>query len=259
MEPVKSQSPQSDVLVDFLSEFANHLLASGVAVSEFRRASQAAFVQAALRSARLGNSRINQSAVAALTGLSRLQVRALLRNPSEQLPTAQSRMDAIVSGWRSDPDFTDEDGKPRVLALAPGRNSFSSLTRKYGGDVSHRALLTELARMGYVREKGGAVVLKNATNTAKQRELTRLLSQGLTHLIRMAPSGTSRIVHVIVGEAKYAAPDDTSRLLLRRRLAQGTKAFTADIQAAGDAIASRRTRKSRGRKLSTRVLLVTVD
>jgi hypothetical protein len=86
-----------------------------------------------------------------------------------------------------------------------------------------------------------------------------MLSQGLTHIIRTPPKDASTIIHVITGEATYDAPETTSRMLLKRRLVQGTKAFAADIQAAGDAIASRGGKYQGSRKLSTRVLLVTVE
>jgi Family of unknown function (DUF6502) len=255
----KNQHPQSDVLVDFLSELASHLLSCGVAITEFRSAAQAAFVQAALRNARLQNLRVNQSAIAAVTGLSRAQVRSLLRVNAEPAAAVQSRLSAITAGWRTDPTFTDEDGKPRPLSLTNGRNGFLGLTRKYAGDVSHRALLTELTRLRCVRQEGKSVLLCAPEISSRQQELTRMLSQGLTHIIRKPPQGASEIVHVITGEATYDAPEATSRMLLKRRLVQGTKAFAADIQAAGDAIASRRRKRTDMRKLSTRVLLVTVE
>jgi hypothetical protein len=229
-------------------------------MSEFRSAAQIAFVQAALGGARLQNARVNQSAIAAVTGLSRPQVRALLRDSPISPPPISARMNAVISGWRTDPDFTDEDGKPRALSASPGRIGFPALVKKYGRDVSHPALLAELQRTGWVIREGRTVTLRDVAKSTKQSEMTRLLSQGLTHIIRKEQVGESELLHVVTGEATYFAPDSTSRALLRRRLVQGTKAFTADLQAAGDAIASRRPKKKNGmRKLSTRVLVVTVD
>lgn len=227
-------------------------------MSEFRSAAQVAFVQAALGSARLQNSRVNQSAVAAVTGLSRTQVRTLLRGSSAAPPALSARMSTVISGWRTDPEFTNEDGKPRALSVLAGRLGFPALVKKYGRDVSHPALLSELLRMKCVSRIGRSVVLKELVANSRQTEMTRLLSQGLTHIIRKEPSTASELLHVVTGEATYLAPDRTSTALLRRRLVQGTKAFTADLQAAGDAIASRRPKKPGMRKLSTRVLVVTI-
>lgn len=245
------------MLAEFLSEFATHLLGCGITVSEFRVAAQSAFVHAALSTARLQNSRVNQSAVAAVTGLSRTQVRALLRNPPAS-PPINARINAVISGWRTDPEFTDRDGKPLPLSVNNGRNTFLELVKKYGRDVSHRAILSEMRRLGFVRQGNGSVQLKKIGTGSKQSEMTRLLAQGLTHLIRKTAADSSGVLNVITGEAKTEVSDDASRLLLHRRLVQGTKAFAADIQAASDASASRRKKKSSAREVSTRILVVTV-
>lgn len=256
--PVKSQDRQEDGLVEFLSEFANHLLKCGITMVEFRAAAQAAFVQAALSTARLQNSRINQSAVAAVTGLTRTQVRALLRSPRQPPALERARLNAVISGWRSDPEFTDEDGRPLKLRPGPGRHSFPALIKKYGRDVSHRALLSEMIRMGLVRQRNGRFVLCKLVASMEQRDMTLLLSQGLAHVIKRSPSGTSALMNVITGEAIYELPDGASRLLLNRRLVQGTKAFANDLQASGDASALRRRRKDAAQKVSTRILVSTL-
>ena len=256
---MKNQEPQSEVLVEFLSEFASYLLSSGIAESEFRSAAQSAFVTAAIRSARLQNSRVNQSAIAAVTGLSRPQVRALLRNPLEPLGVVKGRINRILSGWRSDPDFTDRDGTPRKLSTGPG-GGFAALSRKYGRDVSYRALLSEIQRMGYAKKVGSFVSICSDSKNQRLIDLTHLLSQGLTQIIKLTPHGIPSAVHVITGEAIYESPAGSAKVLLKRRLVQGTKAFAADIKAAGDAIASRRGRaKSKRGTLSTRVLVVTME
>jgi hypothetical protein len=225
---------------------------------EFRVAAQAAFVQAALSTARLQNSRVNQSAVAAVTGLTRTQVRALLRKPQNDSPTVGARILTVVSGWRSDPDFTDADGNPLKLSLTPGRHSFPALIKKYGRDVSHRALLSEMSRMGFVRQRSGVVSLHKVVARSRPQDMTKLLSQGLAHVIRRPPDGTAAVMNVITGEATYDLPEGASQLLLRRRLVQGTRAFAADLQVSGEASALRHRKKTAVRKVSTRILVVTV-
>jgi hypothetical protein len=257
---VKSQERQDGMFVEFLSEFANHLLTCGITMVEFQAAAKAAFVQAALSSARLRNQRVNQSAVAAVTGLTRTQVRALLRAPVRPPSRSSARIHTVVSGWRSDPDFTDEDGHPLNLRLTSGRQSFPALIRKYGRDVSHRALLSEMIRRGIVRQRGASVSLQSATNNAKHQDMIRLLSQGLAHVVRRSPKGTATVMNVITGEATYELPDGASKVLLRRRLVQGTRAFAADLRASGEASASRQRKASAAstKKVSTRILVVTV-
>jgi hypothetical protein len=226
---------------------------------EFRTAAQAAFVRAALGSARFQNSRVNQSAVAAVTGLTRTQVRAFIRNSLNGIPSARTRTRAIVSGWRSDPEFTDADGHPRRLSVAPGKHSFPALVAKYGRDVSHRALLSEMTRMGVVQQRSGHVLLRKTAGTSKQDDMTSLLSQGLAHAVRRSPNGSTTIMNVITGEATYDLPEGASRLLLKRRLVQSTKAFAADLQVAGEVASKRQSKKSAAKKISTRILVVTVE
>jgi hypothetical protein len=225
---------------------------------EFRAAAQSAFVHAALNTARLQNSRVNQSAVAAVTGLTRTQVRALLRNPKETSRTVGARILTVVSGWRSDPEFTDIDGNPLKLSVAPSRHSFPALIKKYGRDVSYRALLSEMIRMGFARQRSGFVSLHKIVAHSPQQDMTRLLSQGLAHVIRRSPEGAASVMNVITGEATYDLPEGASRLLLRRRLVQGTRAFAADLQVSGEASALRQRKKAAVRKVSTRILVVTV-
>lgn len=256
---VTSQGSDDDVLGEFLSEFAKHLLKCGITMAEFRKSAKAAFVQAALNTARLQNSRVNQSAVAAVTGLSRTQVRALLRNAPEASKPTGARIGAVISGWCSDPEFTDADGNPLALAGSSGRRSFSALIKKYGRDVSHRAMLSEMRRMGYVKHDGDVISLQRPTGRSKLPEMTRLLSQGLTHIIRRDSQEAAVVTNVITGEATYRVPEGVSKMVLRRRLVQGTKAFAADLQASGDASASRQKSKSGTRRISTRILVVTVE
>jgi hypothetical protein len=256
---VTSQATQDDVLGEFLSEFANHLLKCGITMAEFRKAAQGAFVQAALSASKLQNSRVNQSAVAAMTGLSRTQVRALLREPPEATAPIGARISAVISGWRTDPEFTDADGSPLALATSPGKHSFHALIKKYGRDVSHRAMLSEMRRMGYVKSARDFVSLQNVKSRSKLPEMTRLLSQGLTHIVRRDLQKASVVTNVITGEANYRVPEGVSKMVLKRRLVQGTKAFAADLQASGDASASRHKSKFGTRKISTRILVVTVE
>jgi hypothetical protein len=249
---------KEDILVEFLSEFASYLIGCGITMVEFRKAAQSAFVQAAINTGRLRNSRVNQSAIAAATGLTRSQVRTLLRRTPKSPPDVRARMSAVISGWKSDPEFADREGCPLPLSTAPGPKSFPTLIRKYGRDVSHRTLLAEMRRMGYVRLRTGVVSLRKAESKAKPPEMTCLLSQGLAHVIRRPLTESAAVMDVITGEATYEWPEGVSSVLLRRRLLQSTQAFAADLQVSGEASASRQKKRAAGRRVSTKILLVTV-
>jgi hypothetical protein len=114
-----------------------------------------AFVRAAADMSRFITGGVNQSRVAALTGLSRGEVKAtLLRAASgydPRLTSTPSRLEKVLQGWRDDPRFSNARG-PKQLPITGSRCSFVNLVRKYGGDVPHRAVLDELLRVGAVRE-----------------------------------------------------------------------------------------------------------
>lgn len=253
-----TQTRSEEVLVEFLSEFASHLIACGITMAEFRRAAQAAFVKSALSTARLRNSRVNQSAIAAATGLSRAQVRALLRNKDRLRIDVSTRIGAVISGWKSDPEFADKEGRPLRLPVTTGRQSFPALIRKYGRDMSHRAMLTEMRKTGLVSVRNGSVSLRRAAVNSKRADMTRMLSQGLAHVVKRTADESATVMDVITGEAAYDLPNDVSRVLMRRRLRQSTKAFAADLQVSGEVGTSRQAKKRATTRVSTRILVVTV-
>ncbi|MHC4222098.1 MAG: DUF6502 family protein, partial [Planctomycetota bacterium] len=58
----------------------------------------------------------------------------------------------ILHRWHADSEFLDSDGRPATLAFSGERGSFSSLVKKYGGDVPAGAMRTELKRVGSIGE-----------------------------------------------------------------------------------------------------------
>ena len=119
-----------------------------------------AFVQAAADISRLRNGRINHSRVSAQTGLTRADVKRLLRFNAFAPPVlGQTPVERVIEGWRGDRRFALR-GQPKRLAIYGQRDSFEHLVKKYGGDVPHRAVLDELRRMGAVVGDGTSVSLR---------------------------------------------------------------------------------------------------
>jgi hypothetical protein len=139
-------------------------LRAGLGAGDFAFASKLAFVRAAADNARLG-TRLNVSAIAASTGLTRKEVRSLidLTGDSAPLPrrdSARQRTARVVQGWQSDPTFLDREGNPAPLAMQGAERSFAALVRRYAGDVTTMAIFRELHRAGAVsRTKAGIVRL----------------------------------------------------------------------------------------------------
>jgi Family of unknown function (DUF6502) len=150
-----------EVLQELLTELAFVLLPRGMTPKRFNEMVRAAFVQVAADISRLRNGKVNQSRVAAQTGLSRADVKKLLRHQVlSWAHRSQTPVERVIEGWRTDPEFATRPGKPRRLSVSGSRYSFAQLVRKYGGDVPARAVLEELRRIGAVVDANGAILLQ---------------------------------------------------------------------------------------------------
>jgi hypothetical protein len=236
-------------LAAFLKELARLLLAAGVSFPQFEKAAQTAFVSAGMDRGRLRNARVNQSAIAAITGISRPTIRAILTGESsESASRNRSRLLSLVYGWTSNPEFLLDSGATRPLPKNGRRSSFQRLVKLYGGDVSAKTLLTELQRLRIVSLRQGRVNLKTSASEKRYVRDLRSLSVALARTLQ-SPSPASDELHLLVGagETRYTTPGVVGRVLLKRRIRQGLSAFLTDIESA-TAVASRATKASRGRK-----------
>lgn len=176
-------------LTPVLTALAASVLVSGVSSAEFARIARHAFVKAAAEHSRFKSGKVNQSLVAAMTGLPRAEIRRILSGSS---PHSASRSLAIYGGprrvlsaWHQDPAFADQRGRPRALPLRGGKVSFHSLSRKYCRDVSPSTVLKELRRVDFVRVQGSRVSIraKPLRSLATLQRLERL-NPLLTELCR---------------------------------------------------------------------------
>src|ERR1700756_189498 len=121
------------VLQELLVELAFVLLPRGMTPGRFGELARFAFVRAATEMSRLRNGRVNYSRVAAQTGLSRADVKRLLKSDVFDHQVVHAPMERVVNGWRTDRLFAYRPGRPRGLRIAGRSGSFASLVRKYGG------------------------------------------------------------------------------------------------------------------------------
>jgi len=85
-----------------------------------------------------------KSRIAVITGLTRVDVDAVLKLPKLVNASEQNwnRATKVISGWISDPDYI-EDNEPKSIPLTGGI-SFESLVKKYSGGITARAVIDEL-------------------------------------------------------------------------------------------------------------------
>ena len=134
-------------------------ISAGIGAGILAECVEAACVLVAAETAQYGN-RLNASQIAAATGLTRPRVRELLAAHTgsfvqQPVPPAtrrykSSRLQRVIDGWRSDPQFLNAIKRPRRLAIEGTRRSFRALVREHGGDVPPRAVLRGLQHINAI-------------------------------------------------------------------------------------------------------------
>jgi hypothetical protein len=128
------------------------LLRYGVTHAAFVDISKRVYVRVAARDFQIAGRKQSAARISVLTGLPRKDVSRLLVVADEELAIVgerHSRIARVLSGWRNDARFCDARGRPAALPFEDENDpSFSDLVRRYGGDVTARATLDELLRVG---------------------------------------------------------------------------------------------------------------
>lgn len=258
----KREQKVDRALIAFMSELAQYLVAAGIGSARFASIVRLAYFQAASTQARFTNERLNQSAVAAMTGLTRMQVRAFARQTAPLPSEIRERLDHVIEGWATDSRFATADYMPRKLRITGRGNTFGVLAKIYGADVPARSLLREMQRHGYVAVRDGHVSLKKKAHETCDETRIRRISQALAELLRDATSSASCAnMRAVTVETTYPATSEKGRHLLQRITSDRLREFLTGIEAAGVAAAleSPPGKKQKGRTTRTRVALITED
>ena len=162
-----------DALFLVLRPIVKILLRYGIGVSEFSETVKKSYVDVATTEFGIRGRPTNISRVAVMTGLTRKEVRRLrniLETGEVNLSVKTTPIAEILHRWHSEDDYLDEDGRPAALAFSDGRNSFSSLVKRFGGDVPAGAMRTELKRIGSIVEddKGYLLLMKRSVSPSGQ-------------------------------------------------------------------------------------------
>jgi hypothetical protein len=131
------------------------LLRYGLSCNELQELCRWLYVDEAIkRSEFWGSESPSKSHIATVTGLSR---KAVLHYSHYQSPdalvaeTPGNRASRVQRGWLKDPRYLEDDGTPLAIPFtAVEAPSFSHLVDDYSGDVTPRAVLSELERVGAV-------------------------------------------------------------------------------------------------------------
>lgn len=137
------------------------LIKQGVPFSVFSEVAREAYVDVADKEFRLPGRKQSLSRMSVLTGINRKDIAKLFERQRLESETREpmSRPSRIVQGWLRDSRFQSANGEPLPLPFESAPNSFCELVRVYGGDVTPRAMLDELIRIGIVIEQGDKIGL----------------------------------------------------------------------------------------------------
>lgn len=165
-------------------------LRAGLGAGEFALASKLAFIRVAAENATIAH-RLNVSAIAASTGLTRKEVRALLSllgssGPLPRRDISRQRTVRVLQGWITDPAFHDREGAPKALPMRGGDASFEGLVRRFAGDVTPVSVFRELQRAGSVSRSRDGLVRLRRQSTRQRGYGSEVLGEIAMHVADLA-------------------------------------------------------------------------
>ncbi len=149
---------QKEILNAFLvvlRPVAKIMLRCGIGFREFAEIAKTAFVDVASREYGIRGRPTNISRIAVMTGLTRKEVRRLrdkISSGSIAVVVKSTPLAQVLHGWFAEDEFLDSVGRPAALPFAGDAGSFSSLVKKFGGDIPPGAMRTELKRVCAIEE-----------------------------------------------------------------------------------------------------------
>ena len=186
-------SATTSLMKKVLRPLVRLLLRNGVAYADFSNVARRVFVEVASEDFGLPGRKQSVSRVSVLTGVNRKEVKRLLEEPEqpEDITKDNNRAARVVSGWMRDKDFQTGKGKSaKPKKLDWGNNlegGFENLVKRYSGDMTARAILDELLRVGAVsldKKKTTVTLLANGyVPSGNNEELLRLSGDSIKDLL----------------------------------------------------------------------------
>lgn len=252
-----------DALLLALRPIARALLRAGIGFREFDEIAKTAFVDIATKDYGLRGRPTNISRVAVMTGLTRKEVRRLRDKSAAGQGTMVVRptpMATILHRWYTESEFLTEAGAPAELKFDGPGTTFSSLVRKYGGDIPPGAMRTELKRISAVEEteQGTLRALKRNVSAADVHErlvtgLARILyPAALTVAHNTSKPNSTWIQRVVITESVREEDLPRLRRIGSDRLVEFTESID-DLFAAYEALSDIDVSGSSGRSVGVGV------
>ena len=177
-EKLKQQVLDAFLLV--MRPIVRILLRYGIGYREFVEVTKTAFVDVASSDFGLRGRPTNISRVAVMTGLTRKEVKRLrdkIESGDNRISVKTTPMADVLHHWHAQEEFTDASGNPLALSFSGDGVTFSSLVKKYGGDIPAGAMRTELRRVGAIDEDADGRLIAISRAIAPGNKHQKLLTQ----------------------------------------------------------------------------------
>jgi hypothetical protein len=170
----RPQGHSADVeLATLLDALAPVLIPLDITPSRLAQIARASFVKASARQSQMKSSgRPHLARIAAVTGLTRLEVKRLVASDykigtpnSENFPRALR----VLNAWRNSSTYSRK-GKPRPLKILGQPPSFDSLCKAHSGDIPFTVILDDLERRQSVvvsRKRNRVAIAKSRTRSER--------------------------------------------------------------------------------------------
>jgi hypothetical protein len=185
-------------VIRMLHPLVRILLTHEVAHSEFAEMAKRAYVDVAYKYFSIPKRKQTFSRVSVLTGLSRKEVVRLTNLEKDEPPVTKgplNRAGRVISGWLRDPDFLDQKNEPKVLTLRGEVSSFEELVTRYSGDITARAILDELIRVGAVEKLDKNKVKLKHHGYIPDESLSEKLDVLSAHTYDLLTTGLHNLTH----------------------------------------------------------------
>jgi hypothetical protein len=158
LQNLPDAAPAEQAVAAVLQPLARLMIDQGVQLAQVSEMLKAVLVQESVARYGLDEREVSDTRVALLTGVHRKDVkrlRAVQQTQSKRAKQIISVPAAVIARWISEPRFLNIDQSPRTLARSPksgtlGEPDFPTLVAEISSDVSARAVLDELLRLGAV-------------------------------------------------------------------------------------------------------------
>lgn len=133
-------------------------LKKGISYGTFTSLVKWAFYDIARNDLTIEGRKQTHSRISVITGFSRKEVKRLseLDPPTTRHQKEQyNRAARVISGWRRDSDYVDDQGRPIAVPVTGEGASFEKLVKRFSGDMPYRAVLDELVRLGALELESG--------------------------------------------------------------------------------------------------------